>query len=157
MAGPWPVLTKEGYSYRVQLPVSMKINPVFPAESLRRDPDNLLPGQANTPLLLIKVTANDEYKVQEVIAVKLVRGKLVYRAKWTGTDDDPEYYPVSDFKYSPYLLHTFHLTNPILPGPLINLQLWLRAWEDGTDDYDYLDNNKPALACSRSSFFQRGG
>jgi hypothetical protein len=47
MAGPWKVLAKEGHSYRVELPASMKINPVFLAESLCRDPNDLLPGQAN--------------------------------------------------------------------------------------------------------------
>jgi hypothetical protein len=44
MAGPWPVLAKEGHSYRVQLPALMKINPVFLASSLRLDPNNPLLG-----------------------------------------------------------------------------------------------------------------
>ena len=89
--------------------------------------------------------------------MKLVRGKLVYRAKWTGADEDPELYLVSDFKYSPHLLRDFHLANPTLPGPPANLALWLKAWEEGTDDYDHLDSDKPALARSRTSFFERGG
>ena len=105
---------------------------------------------------MIKVTA-DEYKVQEVITVKLVRSKLVYRAKWTGADEDPEFYPASDFKYSPHLLKSFHLVNPTLPGPPANLLLWLKAWEDGVDDYNHLDGDKPALARLRTSFFKRGG
>ena len=130
---------------------------MFPAEYLCRDPNNPLPSQANTPSLLIKVTADDEYEVQEVIAVKLVRGKLVYRAKWTSADKDPEFYPASDFKYSLYLLKSFHLANPTLPGLPANLPLWLKAWEDGVDDYDHLDGDKPALACLRTSFFERGG
>ena len=135
----------------------MKINPVFPAEYLRRDPNNPLFSQVNAPLLPIKVIADDEYKVQEVITVKLVRGKLVYRAKWTSADKDPEFYPASDFKYSLHLLKSFHLANPTLPGPPANLPLWLKAWEDGVDDYDQLDGDKPALARLRTSFFERGG
>ena len=59
----------------------MKINPVFPIKYLRRDPNNPLFSQANTPLPLIKVTVDNEYKVQEIIVMKLVQGKLVYRAK----------------------------------------------------------------------------
>ena len=59
----------------------MKINPVFLASSLRRDLNDLLSGQANTPLPPIKVTSDYEYKVQEIVAVRLVRGKLVYKAK----------------------------------------------------------------------------
>ena len=81
MAGPWKVLAKEGHSYRVQLPASMKINPVFPAGQLHLDPNNPLPGQFNAPPPPVKVTANNKYKVQEIIAVKLVREKLIYKAK----------------------------------------------------------------------------
>jgi hypothetical protein len=103
------------------------------------------------------VTADDEYKVQEIIAVKLTKGKLTYQARWTGADEDPEFYPVSDFKYSLHLLKRFYLANPTLPGPPANLPLWLQAWEDGIDDYDHLDSDKPALARSRTSFFGGGG
>ena len=44
MGGPWPVLAKEGHSYRVQLLALMKIHPVFPVGSLCQDPGNLLPS-----------------------------------------------------------------------------------------------------------------
>jgi hypothetical protein len=47
--------------------------------------------------------------------------------------------------------------NPTLPGPPANLLLWLQAWEDGVDDYDHLDSDKPALSRSRTSFFGGGG
>jgi hypothetical protein len=81
MAGLWKVLAKKRHSYRVKLPASIKINPVFPAESLCRDLNDLLPDQANAPPPPIKVTADNEYKVQEIIAVKLTKEKLAYRAK----------------------------------------------------------------------------
>src|SRR6266516_3754942 len=103
----------------------MKINPVFLASSLCHNLNNLLPRQANTPLPPIKVTADNKYKVQEIVMVQLVRGKLVYKAKWTSADKDPEFYPVLDFKYSLHLLKRFHLANPKLPRPLANLALWL--------------------------------
>jgi hypothetical protein len=44
MAGPYKMLAKEGHSYRVELPALMKIHLIFPAESLRRDPNNPLPS-----------------------------------------------------------------------------------------------------------------
>ena len=84
-----------------------------------------------------------------------MRGKLVYKAKWTGVDEDPEFYPASDFKYSSHLIRDFYLANPTLLGPPVNLALWLKAWEQGIDDYDHLDSDKPALACLRTSFFRR--
>jgi hypothetical protein len=157
MAGPYRVLAKEEHSYRVELPASMKIHPVFPAESLRRNPNNPLPSQANAPPPPVNVTADDEYEVQEIIAIKLTKEKLTYQAKWTGADEDPEFYPASDFKYSSHLLKRFHLANPTLPGPPANLPLWIQAWEDRVDDYDHLDSDKPALSRSRTSFFGGGG
>jgi hypothetical protein len=44
MAGLWEVLAKEGHSYRVKLPALIKINPMFPAESLYHNLNNLLPS-----------------------------------------------------------------------------------------------------------------
>jgi hypothetical protein len=151
------VLAKEGHSYKVELPASIKINPVFPVESLCHNLNDSLPSQANAPPPPIRVTVDNEYKVQEIIAVKLTRGKLAYRAKWTSADEDLKFYSASDFKYSPHLLKRFHLANLTLPGPPANLPLWLQAWEDRVDDYDHLDSDKPALARSRTSFFGGGG
>jgi hypothetical protein len=121
------VLAKEGHFYRVKLPALIKINLVFPAESLCRDLNNPLPSQANAPSPPIKVMVDNKYKVQEIIVIKLTRGKLAYQAKWTGADKDPEFYLASDFKYSLYLLKRFYLANPTLPGPPANLPLWLQA------------------------------
>jgi hypothetical protein len=127
MAGPWKVLAKKGHFYRVELPASMKINPVFPAESLCRDLNDSLSGQANASPPSIRVTTDNEYKIQEIIAVKLTKEKLAYRAKWTSADKDPEFYPASDFKYSPYLLKRFYLANPTFLSLPANLPLWLQA------------------------------
>ena len=74
-----------------------------------------------------------------------------------GADEDPEWYPASDFKYSPQLLKSFHLANPTLPGPPAKLTQWLESYEKGIDNYDYLDNNSPMALSSRASFFKRGG
>jgi hypothetical protein len=127
MAGPYKVLAKKGHSYRVELPALIKIYLVFPAESLCHDLNDPLPSQANAPPSSVNVTADNKYKVQKIIAIKLTKGKLIYRAKWTGADKDPEFYPASDFKYSLHLLKRFHLANPTLPGPPANLPLWLQA------------------------------
>ena len=89
--------------------------------------------------------------------MRLVSSKLSYRAKWTSTDKDSEFYPISDFKYSLCSLKGFYLANPMLSGPLANLLLQLKAWEYKVDDYNYLDSDKPALACLRTSFVQRRG
>jgi hypothetical protein len=57
------MLAKKGHSYRVKLLALIKIHLVFSAESLCYNLNNLLPSQANAPLLSVNVTADDKYKV----------------------------------------------------------------------------------------------
>ena len=80
MAGPWKIIEKVGFSYKLELPASINIHNVFLASNLRLDPDNALLGQINNPPPPIQITSDDKYKVQQVIAVKLRRKKLEYRA-----------------------------------------------------------------------------
>ena len=46
MVGPYPILAKEGYSFRVWLPALIKIYPVFALNLLYKDKNNPLLGQA---------------------------------------------------------------------------------------------------------------
>jgi len=117
MEGPFPILAKEGHSYRLQLPATLNIHPVFSADRLRKDPDNPLPGQVNDPPPAVVVSGNDEWEVQEILASKVIYGKLRYCAKWVGYDTDLNWYPASNFKNAPLLVRKFHLANPEQPGP----------------------------------------
>jgi hypothetical protein len=70
---PYETLEQIGYSFKLKLPDSMKINPVFYAKKLWKDASNLLPGQANPePPPLELEDGNKEYEVQEVLTIKLV-------------------------------------------------------------------------------------
>ena len=63
-----------------------------------------LPGQKPEAPLPIKITSELEWEVEEILAVKKTGKKLSYRAKWLNFDEDPEWYPASDFKYALHLL-----------------------------------------------------
>ncbi len=90
MAGPFKVLEQIGHSYKLKLLESIKVHSVFHVEKLRKHSNNPLLGQPldNTPL----VSVNDqvEYKVEQILAVKLVCNKLKYKVKWKGWDNDPD-------------------------------------------------------------------
>jgi hypothetical protein len=57
----------------------------------------------------------------------LVHGKLKYRVKWLGFDDDLDEYPASNFKHAPQALKDFHDKYPELPGPPRNLDYWIQT------------------------------
>jgi hypothetical protein len=82
MDGLYKVLEQIGHSFKLKLLESIKVHPVFYAKKLRKDPRNLLLRQTNPEPPLLEVEDSEiEYKVQEVLAVKLIRGKLKYRVK----------------------------------------------------------------------------
>ena len=80
MDSPYKILEQIGHSFKLKLPESIKVYLVFYAKKLQKDPGNPLPGQTNPEPLPLEIEDGEiEYKVQEVLAVKLIRGKLKYR------------------------------------------------------------------------------
>ena len=79
MDGPYEIVEQIGHSFKLRLPESIKVGPVFHAEKLRKAPENPLLGQSNPETPPLQVNDAEEYEVQEVLAVKLDRGKLKYR------------------------------------------------------------------------------
>lgn len=157
--GPFKIISSKGWSYELDLPPSMgSIHRVFHAKLLRKDPSNPLPGQQNPPPKEYEIIPGvKEWQVESIRTCKLVYRKLKYRANWLGADEDPEFYPASDFMYSPHLLKQFHLAHPELPGPPAALPLWLDAWERGIDNYDNLEDNSAMNRTLRAAFFSKGG
>jgi hypothetical protein len=145
MEGPFEIIEQVGYSFKLKLPDSIKVHPIFHAEKLRRDPGNPLPGQSNPNPQPIEVNdGSTEYEVQEVLAVKQVWGKLKYRIKWKGWDEDPDWYPASSISNSPLALQDFHAKNPDRPGPPANLKYWLRCANDDIFPDPRTNDDRPA-------------
>ena len=89
MAEPYKILKKIGNLYKVKLPNSVKVHPVFSPNKLRKAAIDPLLRQVNPPPLLIQVNGEDEWEIEDILACRLIRGTLKYCVSWKGYDPDP--------------------------------------------------------------------
>ena len=156
--GPVKVLEKVGESWRVQLPPNWSIYPVFHSHSLRKHTSNPLPGQIQEPPAPIQVLPDqDEWEIEEILGSRIRSRKLEYQIRWKGADEDLEWYPCSDAMTAPHVVQKFHLDHPTAKGPPKALLAWLKAYNDGVDDYRELEDNSVMTSTARTQFFERGG
>jgi hypothetical protein len=119
--GPYSITAKIGTrSYRLDLPKSMKIHPVFHVELLEKYRKDPIPGRTPIPLPPVIVDGEKEYVVESILDSRLYRGKLQYFIHWRN-------YPVSartwepeeNVQNAPQPIERFHKAHPKKPGPLL--------------------------------------
>ena len=68
--GPFKVVEKRGSLYKLDLPNTIKVYPVFLVVLLFKDPDDALPGQVNELPPLVNIEGELEYEVEEILALR---------------------------------------------------------------------------------------
>jgi hypothetical protein len=117
--GPFPVeAIVSSHAYRLTLPDSMKVHPVFHVSLLEPAPSNPLPGQHNPPPPPVVVEGEPEYEVEDIVNSRLFgrNRRLQYLVKWTGYPE-PTWEPAENFE-DVVAADRFHRLNPDKPGPL---------------------------------------
>ena len=112
MIGSFDVIRKKGISLELQLPQAMKIHNVFHPNLLQKASTDLLTGQVNEPAPPIIIDNEEEWEVEDIFDAKSHRDKIQYRVKWTGWDEDWEWYDASGFDNSPEIVEDFYTCYP---------------------------------------------
>jgi hypothetical protein len=116
LLGPYAILEKIGTkAYKLELPPSMKIHPVFHLSLL--EPTTIkyspIPGHTKPPPPAIIIDGQQEWEVKEIIDSHYYRKQLQYKVKWKGFhDEDKTWYPSSNFDNSPEAIKDFHQKYP---------------------------------------------
>jgi len=100
---------------------------VFHASKLRRDSDDPMPGQRSEEGLPIIVEGSQEWEVERILGVRVLRKQLRYRVQWVGHDVDMDEYLPEDLNHAPIALRAFYDEYPDKPGPPRNLNYWLEC------------------------------
>jgi hypothetical protein len=144
-SGPYKVLEKRGESFKLDLPPTMRIRNVFPPGRLRKAVTVGMAGQLMEPPKPEIVEGEEEWFVEEILASRVVRGRLKYKVRWLGYEQaDPEWYPARNFVNAAKKLQEFHVNYPNAAGPPRNLGDWLQAAENNIRPEEHEDDNLPA-------------
>jgi hypothetical protein len=145
-SGPYKIIEKVGNAYKVDLPPSIRVHPVFNPSKLRKAATTEPLNQQHVdPPPPIQVGESDEWEVDKIMDLRLHYRKLQYRVQWLGHDLDLQWYPASNFKNAAAKIERFHEAYPAKPGPPLRLQNWMEAAMDDRILDDHVDDDKPCI------------
>ena len=106
------------HAFRLELPASMKIHPVFHMSLLEPVATDPLPGQVQPRPPPIVVEGNDEveWEVDEIVDSKFVGRGLKYLVRWLGYDE-LTWEPATFLSNAPTAVKRFHEAYPAKPRP----------------------------------------
>lgn len=113
--GPFEVIEKIGTSaYRLKLPFSMKIHPVFHVSRLNPVRLDTIPGrQQPPPPPIVMDDGVKEFLVEKVLDSKLKRGKLYFKVSWVGYPiDEQSWEPAENLDNAPEKIEEFYQQYP---------------------------------------------
>ncbi|SNX84008.1 uncharacterized protein MEPE_02716 [Melanopsichium pennsylvanicum] len=115
LAGPFKVdKVISNRAYRLLLPPSWKVHPVFHVQMLEPYPDGVRESSdAPQP-----TTLEDDYadfEVEGVLDSRRRAGRLQYKVSWVGYP--PSWVPAEDVDRAPDLVAAYHAANPTKPAP----------------------------------------
>jgi hypothetical protein len=109
--GPFEVIEKIGSrAYRLKLPATIKVHPVFHVSLLSKYRASNIPGRAQPPPPPVVVDNEEEWYVERIADIRWdpVRKQPMYLVKWEG-------YPLEEAQWKPYAELLDEDGDPIVP------------------------------------------
>ncbi|KAG0155742.1 hypothetical protein PDIDSM_2915 [Penicillium digitatum] len=118
--GPFKVLEAiSAHAYKLELPASMKIHPVFNVSLLQPAATNPVNGQVTEPAPPVEVEGLEEWEVEDILDSRWERRgrggpRLKYTVKWIGYDEPTEE-PAEYLDHAREIVRNFHRRYPHKP------------------------------------------
>ena len=116
--GPFSIIqVVSPHVYRLQLPRSWRMHPVFHTSKLRPYiSDSSIRSPQPSPPLPVVMNEEVEYEVESILDSRFRRGLLQYLVHWKGYPrEDDTWEPASHLTNSSQLVEIFHQQNPLAP------------------------------------------
>ena len=117
--GPFAIIGSVGSSaYRLELPPSMHIHPVFHVSLLEPHVPNTFPGRVVEVPLPIQVDGLPEFEVNSILDSRIRRRILLYLVDWVRYDiSERTWEPAENITNAQDAISDFHIRFPSRPRP----------------------------------------
>uniref|UniRef100_UPI00339B71BC chromo domain-containing protein n=1 Tax=Acinetobacter baumannii TaxID=470 RepID=UPI00339B71BC len=106
-------------AYRLELPASMKVHPVFHVSLLEPYRESSFPERVQCPPPSIEIENHEEFEVENVLDSWRRWGKLEYLVHWCGYDINERMWdPAENLTNAPQKVQKFHQQNPHKSKPV---------------------------------------
>ena len=105
-------------AYRLELPLFIKVHPVFHVSLLEPYKESAIPGRIQQPLPCIEVENHIEYEVEKILDSRRRWGQLEYFVHWHGYDiNERTWESAENLANAPQMVQEFHRQYPQKPRP----------------------------------------